>query len=358
MKQKQKKVAVIGRGIVGLATGFRLMQSGFSVFLFGSRNHPNMGTLASLGVSSVKGAVDPKKPDFRLKCEGVLSFLEWLKQVEKFSEKKIPFRRGVWEHYENEVERTRILSRLQIIEEGTIKNRDIEEKENAAFFGLKTSHEKRSFFYPKDCWVDTKALCDGLDNALIRSNCVKIVDSLVINIQVGRNNKFELETKQNQVVKEIDEVVVACGAFANKFFDPLISVRKKPLIVGGFKKTEFKNRSRDTLREPALNVEIKGTKPVVHFQNCSEQVVLKDQESSLASTLKGLRSKSPDFRPWIGPLLANFSKRSFLKNVYFNIGHYKSAVCTADPSAKILLKYLQESEIEKWELAFSPTRFQ
>jgi len=214
----RKTVAVVGRGIVGLAVARELVLAGARVTLIGPQNRRGSATRAAQGISSTKGLVVGNTPFFREKISGHAGLSAWLEGIERDSGQSLPIHRGgVWESGTTSQHYREIVDRVFRREPRGIFGADsglMPEpftgalRAGSSLTGVVESDLARDLRYPGDLWFDPGACLDAIEKWLIKSY-VTIFPEEVLAVERGR-----VHLVSGSLPETFDEVVIAAGPWS------------------------------------------------------------------------------------------------------------------------------------------------
>ena len=76
-----KKIGIVGSGIAGLLTAFRLLGTA-RITIFHIKDDPEEASIAANGIVSSKGLILPESELFKLKLQGHNVFTQWFERYQ------------------------------------------------------------------------------------------------------------------------------------------------------------------------------------------------------------------------------------------------------------------------------------
>lgn len=362
--EQGNKVAVVGSGIIGLVQAYVLAKAGIDVSIYGLRQQVGMGSLAAIGIVSSKGHKIARQKDFAFKLYGQKAMMGFCNILEKESGIAIDIQVGVFEPYTDREAHDKIINRAFYRQNLDLLNVSVLNKEQKQLSQLYNHIDRRknifegSYYYPEDYWVDTQAMLAALHKILANHPLVTIVDKMVINCDLTEDIKWKLRTADNSVFLA-DELIVAVGSDTTNFLNNTIGVSYQEVRAvsgftlrtqrGGYDKGLSALFGRNSLVVASRHLLYGSSKTSIE-PVLSERLayVAKLEALGLVEAIDrgsvesywGSRALSKDRWPLIGPVPHKG------KNIYLNTAHYKNGFQLAYPSAKIILNYLTQSEME------------
>ena len=224
----QKKIAIIGGGILGLAIGYKLSkQSKYKIYLF--EKEPTIGNHQSgrnSGVLHCGLNYKPKSLKANLAFEGIREMIGFCddykinydrcgKVVVATNDTEIP-------RLEKLAERGSLngLEGLKFLNSNELKKRE------------QFVNGKKALLVPEEGIVDYKAVMNKM-SSIIKENGGEIhLNSKVENLKTITNNKELIELDNSEI--EFDKVVNCTGLFSDKIFNSLTK-KKRPLRIVPFR---------------------------------------------------------------------------------------------------------------------------
>lgn len=224
----QKKIAIIGGGILGLAIGYKLSkQSKYKIYLF--EKEPTIGNHQSgrnSGVLHCGLNYKPKSLKANLAFEGIREMIGFCddykinydrcgKVVVATNDTEIP-------RLEKLAERGSLngLEGLKFLNSNELKKRE------------PFVNGKKALLVPEEGIVDYKAVMNKM-SSIIKENGGEIhLNSKVENLKTITNNKELIELDNSEI--EFDKVVNCTGLFSDKIFNSLTK-KKRPLRIVPFR---------------------------------------------------------------------------------------------------------------------------
>jgi glycine/D-amino acid oxidase-like deaminating enzyme len=202
------RVAVVGRGIAGLAVAYYLRAAGADVDVFGPDLGEGDASYAAHGFSIHKGLLLPESPFFRAKMRGQALLWEWIESVEAKTGEKIPRQKGLLEPYWSHDDYQKVAQRVY--------RRDF----TGCFRveGVPGSPEWRSLFsqpplgafrYSEDYWFNPQVFLRSLESLLQKWH-VKFTKVHISRVQRA-SAKWALKHGSDHY-DDFDNVVLAAGA--------------------------------------------------------------------------------------------------------------------------------------------------
>ena len=375
-----KKIAVIGRGVIGLSTGLHLKECGFDVTLFGPATLENIASTAAVGIVSTKGITLANTPFFKDKMVGNRSFANFLKKIERYS--KYPIK----SHFNGVHEIAQTLEDYQILKErvyhGNFTGCTLFEfhrfnqgrsKSFVPHQYLKTKGSPfGNFHYPFDLWVDPVSFIESLEKALDNMGIPKIpflVDSISLD-----NKTFRVLTKKENFV--FDEVVLACGHNTPDVLKKHFDIEFLPFLTvpGLTMRGHFDNENITfSFGRRALSIHQNKLRygSIDFSKNSHPSLACKKERFHLLKTeanekfghgslnnldsLFGIRLALKDRKPLIGPLQLTHAHK-----IWLNCGFHKNAYSFCEAAGKEIarLLLLKDPQSQAQITQYSPLRFQ
>lgn len=193
-------IAVIGRGIAGLATAFELTETAdfkkgaFRISLFGKKDGASE---AALGIVASKGLFLPKNPLFKLQLTEADFFLnKRLSTLEALSSKRsIPKIKGVWELYKDLKEQSMDQKKRVYVKEFRGAFCQSRFNQSAPFFCSFFKHHLKGDFdggwhFPLDGWFHPPSILKVLEE-ILKKRGVLFFENKILKIESFSNQVFD-----------------------------------------------------------------------------------------------------------------------------------------------------------------------
>ena len=371
----KKKITIIGRGIIGLATAFELAQRGAEVEVMGSANTIGVASYAAVGISSIKGLRVAKDDFFRAKMAGHEQFTEFLRKVSKCSGLEIPIVKGVYEYFKDPNHYQNVRDRTYHGEFTGFLNCQIHNSDELSEYKLLSAHLKKSkllgaFRFPGDLWFHPTALLKALELAVLKLGG-KIKDEQVVRIVPHQDRGFRIEARGREYV--CSQLVLACGEATPSLIKnisqidfPFISISGQTLV------STCSNDVKETFRIGRKALNMYGSQlrygstdfPKNHIPTTEELESVKSElinelSEQFSLTVKhenteylwGTRLALKDRRPIIGklPCVGN-------RALWISCGYHKSGFNLAGLAGEVLAEKLlgEQPDVDKF---YSISRF-
>ncbi|MFK7823810.1 MAG: NAD(P)/FAD-dependent oxidoreductase [Oligoflexales bacterium] len=218
-----KKITIIGRGVIGLASAFELIQRGVKVQVIGPSKTTGVASYAAVGISSIKGLRVARDDFFREKIAGHEGFPGFLRRVSKCSGIEVPIVSGVSEYFKDLNHYQKINERTYHGEfKGLLKTQIQNSYELNRYRILSThhgmSHLFGAFYYADDLWFHPTTLLEALELAILKLGG-KIEEEQVMRIIPYKDKSFKIEGCDR--VFFCDDLVLACGEYTPRLLDNL-----------------------------------------------------------------------------------------------------------------------------------------
>jgi glycine/D-amino acid oxidase-like deaminating enzyme len=216
---KKKSWAVIGRGIIGLTTAFRLLQAGYQVTLIGPSNRKGIASLAALGNFTAKGLLINDGSFAAVKLLGQSYLRRLVDDVESEVGNIIPKITGVFEVFQSQDDLARLRKRIyhnnfsSLLSFEILNSRQTNEKSHFLREYGNILENGGSLYYPDDFWVDPESLLTGLESAITKLGGF-FIDRTVENIRPHSKGEIALSFSDHGIVA--NEVLVAAGVATNQ----------------------------------------------------------------------------------------------------------------------------------------------
>jgi len=194
-----KSLAVVGGGVVGLASAFLFARRGWKVTLF-DPDRRNNASRACQGISVIKGHRDPRDALFLAKFLGHHGLKQWLKELASVTRKEIRYDfSGVYEPFMEKRDYVFLRERIFHRRWSGLMDFDLFNA-NEIKHGIPTQTSvlkplAGGFYFPKDGWFDSDSVLDGLNDALQRLG-VSFVEEKVVGIE--RGDRLRLKTPSDE----------------------------------------------------------------------------------------------------------------------------------------------------------------
>ncbi len=167
-------VAIVGKGIAGLALGDQLVRRGVRVSFFYQSEFT--ASQAAIGVFSSKGLFLANDSFFAQKLAAQHDFGAWAQELQHNSEIKIPSQQGVQEFFDSPEAYRALRSRIY-------------RNQFTGAFDVEVRHWRGGnfFYYPQDYWIDAQTFLTVLEKSLQKKGAsflAEAVDSVTANTVV------------------------------------------------------------------------------------------------------------------------------------------------------------------------------
>ncbi len=374
-------VAIIGRGIAGLATAYRLVKAGYQVSVFGRPDSASTAaSWAASGVSTAKGLNSAQSPVFDLKLRGHYNLPRWIREIEASSGKSIAHDfHGVSEPVVSDDDLKKLCTRvyrerpLDLFGTKIFDRTQLDEVAGTQTFGPEI---QGALFYPQDGWVDPAELLGTLQ-IFLENTKVSFFDDEISRIVPLENKGLSLKCSRGSF--DFEDVVLAAGIGMEKILsDSGLSVRGFGGVAGCTMLFSL------PLPEKARAVTRKTTNLLIHDQKgrfgstkaktskideeflLSHAKILREQLqlmvgegskiglSTLDSLQSGVRVRMKDRTPIMGYLRFPQCLNSRLHVLG---GFYTNGFQFADLGAQGIVMSIQSGSMPAGFESFSPTRF-
>ncbi len=213
-------VAIIGRGIAGMAAAFRFALAGISTVVVGPVAVPGSATQVAQGLVTNKGLILARDPLYGLKLRGQRQLGAWLSDIERFAKMSIPRAFvGAVEPFWSESEYLALRSRIYKMQFDGFTANEVWTKqqiEKSTAASLLAPGAIGGFYYPFDGWFDPQATLLALERAA-RTLGVSFVEEPCVRIAFDRPGvRVQLESTAPLLV---GDVVMAAGYFCKSILD-------------------------------------------------------------------------------------------------------------------------------------------
>lgn len=370
-----KKITIVGRGVIGLASAFELARRGHKVDVVGPEETSGVASYAAVGISTIKGLRVARDDFFREKIAGHRSFLGLINQISRVSKLKIPAVLGVKECFADVNQYQKLRERIYHGEftgcfKSEVHNLGQIRTSKALAAHLRQSSLLGAFYYPEDLWFHPRFFLESLDLA-VRKLGGTIITEKVEKIALHPNGQFRLEGLKNQF--SCDELVVACGASTPGLIKnlssvkfPFVTVSGQTLVAPNFPRaqatfsvgrkglsmygSEIRYGSIDYAKNHIPNEQNLMTGKANLLNELRENFTL-DFSSNEVISLWGVRLAIKDRRPVIGQLPCNGRGK-----LWISCGYHKSGYNFAGIAARTLANMIDGEHFESGQF-YSVQRF-
>jgi glycine/D-amino acid oxidase-like deaminating enzyme len=366
--------AVIGRGIIGLTIALRLREQGVPVVIVSKQQLPGSASHVAIGVSAMRGLLQPKTELFRQKLLGHHLLARLIPELENLTKQKIPHNfSGAYEFFTAKTYgklRRRVYHRLPT---GLFAFKCLNFEQTAAHLAPYSQSwgpedKKAAFFYPNDGWFDPDSLLAALEARLVQLGVV-FVDEIVTRVDVDRSDASLLISCASSVLR-VARVVVAAGAGSeNLLRSSGIGAHEFSYSSGVTLRTKFRESSKSIAVKngaeswmcAAGELRCGGENIAASNEYSSEELLaaerkIKDKFTRMTSDVfggkftnensclsdsaemrSGVRVRMKGDKPWIGfaPFTANPQA-----GVWVSCGFYKYGYYVALPAADQLMEMM------------------
>lgn len=207
-------VAIVGRGIAGLAAGFRFALAGCRVAVIGPRALPGSATVVAQGLMVSKGLVLARDPLYALKLAGQRGLDAWLRLIETHSNQPIPrLLQGALEPFWSEDEYRYLRERIYKSDfDGFSSTTVLSREELAKKPGSKFIRPGAigAFFYAFDGWFDPQATLVALEIAIKKLGGI-FIDAPCERIEFAQYPRIVLQRAEPLAA---NDVILAAGFFS------------------------------------------------------------------------------------------------------------------------------------------------
>ncbi len=372
----ERRIAILGRGIAGLALAYRLLQKGLQPTIFGA--HADSASRCAQGVVSNKGLLFFESPLFAAKLTSLSHVQKWLDELERVSGQSISRSfEGISEPYWDAEDFQSLIARIyrrHFLGCHRTENRAYDRHQAWPFL---SKEPKGYLFYPADGWFDVDEALNALAE-FSRQNGAVTFERQVLAIAPAGDGSLHLCDSSGEG-HYFDQVVLATGAATPDILKSLLSHLPKMFLIGGqtldlnlpyssdsallqVRKTMSAIWWKSQLRIGASSWKGMAINPLA-LEEDRNQLLMKaggcfgwDPQSLPVESITqriGTRLRFADRMPGVGSIpFAPWQEKIFLCT-----GFYKNGLQLADLCAQDLVALLQgEAESVRYP-AFSPSRF-
>ena len=226
----ERRIAILGRGIAGLALGYRLMQKGLRPTLFGRLD--DSASRCAQGVVANKGLVFFESPLFAAKLTSLTHIQAWLDELEQSSGLTISRRfQGISEPYWDAEDFQDLVVRIyrrHFLGCHRTVNQPFVPNEAWPFL---TRRPAGYFYYPADGWFDVVEALNALA-ALTAKGGIRSIERAVVAIDSAVDGGLSL-TDDAGLTHGFDQVILATGAGTPQILESLLPRLPKMFSIGG-----------------------------------------------------------------------------------------------------------------------------
>ncbi|NRA46177.1 MAG: FAD-dependent oxidoreductase [Oligoflexales bacterium] len=371
-----KKITIIGRGIIGLANAFELLRRGCtSVTVIGPREKKGVASYAAVGISSIKGLRVARDDFFREKLLGHARFSQYLDKISQSSGLKIPVVHGVGEYFANLEQYQQLHERTYHGEFKGLYNVQIHGADQLQKYKLLSARRKSkavlgTYFYPNDLWFHPTFLMKALELAIVKLGG-KIENGRIESITPHQDRGFQVVSDTHAY--HCEELVLAAGEGVVELVSdlstvdfPFLKIGGQTLLVsfdmGGNETFRIGRKAlsayQSELRYGSIDFD-KNQVPGAHDLELGEQQLVNelgrdfsiDASQLETESLWGMRLALKDRRPILGSLPCKEGRR-----LWMSCGYHKSGYSLAEFSATVLADQLLGAQA-KVDQFYSVSRF-
>lgn len=213
--KRNKKIAIVGGGIIGASTAMRLVQRGFRVTIFERGTWGGEASWAAAGMLSPGGEIDLESPVAALATESRRLYPRYIQDLREESGCEIDFQEngaldvayseGEWKALTARAERQRGLG---------IESKPMPADKVKAFWPfLRVEDLAGGIFYPNDALVDPRQVMAALRVACEHAG-VEVKERSDVKVVTTGNSRPVLEVAGGDCC-EADAVIIAAGAWSS-----------------------------------------------------------------------------------------------------------------------------------------------
>ncbi len=369
------EIAIIGGGLAGLVTGWRIAETGAQVTLIDPDPGSGASKVAGGMLAPISEAWFGEEELLALDLASLALWRNFAAELEATSGREIGFRtEGTIQFaFDSDdfraLDRTRDFQRSLGLDAVELSRREVHELEP-----LVSPNVLGGSLVKSDHSVDNRALTAALISAC-QIVGVKFVNDRAIGIEFDGSRVHAVKTEHQSITA--DRVVVAAGAWSSQVLGAE-SLDVRP-IMGEILRLRpdasmpvpIKHTLRGVVRGfpvylvPRKNGEVVvgatqletgfDTNPtaggVYQLLRDAREVLPIVTEMKLVEAAAGLRPGSPDNVPLLGPVPG-------YEGLYAATGHYRNGVLLTPATGNVMRAYLTDGEIPEYAKACMPSRFQ
>jgi glycine oxidase len=374
------KVAIVGGGLAGLVTAWRVGQSGMQVSVIDPAPGSGASNVAGGMLAPISEAWFGEEDRLALDLVSLSLWRDFARDLEAESGLEIGFRTEGTIQFAFDQDDLRSLARtrdfqrslgLDVVELSGVQVRELEPMLSPKVLG--------ATLVKSDYSVDNRALVLALI-AACKANGVEFVEerALAIDFESGESSGVNIvrgvRTKRQLI--QADRVVIAAGAWSSQILGGE-SLGVRP-IMGEILRVAPRNGTPATITHtvrgyvrgipcylvPRQNGEILigATEVETGFDieptaggtfqllRDAREVFPYLSEMRIVEIIAGLRPGSPDNAPLMGEMANSIG-------LYAATGHYRNGVLLTPATGDVMLAYLTDSEVPEYAKSFTPSRF-
>ncbi len=367
------RLIIIGGGIIGLATGWRMRQAGWEVTLFDKRRAGEGASWAAAGMLAVCAELEPgQEAGFALGRDSQLRWPGFVRDLEIATGQTVGYREtGTLEVAVSDKDVARLRDSYTFFKQLDAPMQWFTKDAACDLEPALSHHIQAALFAVEDYHVDARAVVTALREAFLRSGGKLIEDCAVKALRVEDHQISDVETAQG--VYEADHVLLAAGWEARDLMLPLgIDLPITP--VKGQMAALDGSVLRDTVlthvvrtdhtyivpREDGRIVLGASSEPGASDRTITEEAIAELVQGAIEivpvlrdcpviDRWAGVRPASPDGMPILGP--------SGWAHLTLATGHHRNGILWAPASIDLLCDYIQSGVESPLFQAFSLARF-
>jgi glycine oxidase len=358
------KIVIIGAGVAGLATGWRLAQSGVDVTVL-ERAQPGRGaTWAAAGMIAPVGEGGGDAPEFGRWSAGL--WPDFATQIEEQSGTAIGYSRsGALIVARDDVEATQLAARAQANAELELLNAP----QVLAIEPMLSPMISGALWASGECQVDSRALGPALARAFVRAGGTLLLNEAVVRMEIANNRVISARTPF--ALYEADAFVLASGAWTSRIEGippdvlPMVTPVKGEMIAFAAPSNSAMPNHVVWGNEVYLVPRRRRVLVGATVAEAGYDTSLTDEAANwlvthaidLMPALKdwpidehwaGLRPGSPDGLPLLGP--------TGLEGLFLASGQFRNGILFAPAVAEVMRRTLLEGALPPEFAAFDPRR--
>ncbi|MCC6263582.1 MAG: FAD-dependent oxidoreductase [Bryobacterales bacterium] len=221
--QEPFDLAIVGGGIIGLSTAWRLSQRGMRVAVADARIMAGEASMAAAGMLAPGGEAHGDSPWARHTVEARATYPDFVSELKGASGLEIDFREcGALDVASNDEAWAELAARRAIQERLGIRVREVGEAEGRELIPLLRPGSFRALYYPDDAIVDPCQVNAALEVALKRVGVTLLIHEPVSAIEPdGDGYAIRVDDASGcRVLLRAGSVVLAAGAWSNEITLP------------------------------------------------------------------------------------------------------------------------------------------